>query len=100
MKKVRYRLKRKTFGVGGEILKGAGRGLKTLGKGVLGLGLGYGLMNAVAPGVGTALTGAAGGLPGGLATGGLLGGLATAKIGQAAINTTGNILGKTGEQMS
>ena len=89
--RAKYRLKRKTFGVGGEILKGAGRGLKTLGKGILGMGLGYGLMNAVAPGVGTALTSAAGGL---------LGGLATAKIGQAAINTTGNILGKTGEQMS
>ena len=87
----KYRLKRKTFGLLGEGLKGAGRGLKTLGKGVLGLGLGYGLMNAVAPGVGSALTGMAGGL---------LGGLATAKVGQAAINTAGNVLGKTGEEMS
>ena len=96
MKKVRYRLKRKTFGVGGEILKGAGRGLKTLGKGVLGLGLGYGLMNAVAPGVGSAISSTLGG--GGIAK--AIGGLAAAKVGQAAINTTGNILGKSGEQMS
>lgn len=91
--KTKYRLKRKTYGVVGETLKGAGRGLKTLGKGIIGMGLGYGLMNAVAPGVGTTLTSMLGG--GDIAKG--LGAVATAKLGQTAINTTGNILGKAGE---
>ena len=85
MKRAKYRLKRKTYGVigdsAGEVLKGTGRAIKTVGSGLLGTVVG-GALGTMIPGVGDGV-------------GALLG----ATAGKHIIQGVGNALGKAGESL-
>ena len=79
----RYRLKRKFYGIigdtAGELVKGAGRVVKTAGTGLLGTVVGgtLGAMTGLGP----------------------LGTIAGATVGKSVIQGVGNAIGKAGESM-